>query len=98
MGKLAILISATGLVDQSLTDPQADADHIASVTTRTRRPAKPPCSKIHNRVVDVDRLEDSGSWFRTALLSSCPGETLIQASQQLKPTLEGFGLDEIFVR
>ena len=79
MGNTAIVIGATGLVGRALTEQLADADHIEKVITLTRRPAEHPNPKIHNRVVDFDRLDDFSSSFEADFLFSCLGTTRKQA-------------------
>lgn len=46
MGKTVIVIGATGLVDRSLVDQLADADHISKIITLTRRFAEHSSSKV----------------------------------------------------
>jgi uncharacterized protein YbjT (DUF2867 family) len=79
MGHRAIVIGATGLVGRMLTEQLAEADHIDEVITLTRRPAEVTWSKVHNYVVNFDRLEDDASSFGADLLFSCLGTTRKQA-------------------
>jgi len=80
MGKKALIIGASGLVGRALTQQLAAADWIEEVTTLTRRPEPPagPAAhqhKVHNRVVDFERLADSAELFAGDLLFSCLGTT-----------------------
>ncbi|MCW8825620.1 MAG: NAD(P)H-binding protein [Gammaproteobacteria bacterium] len=80
MGKIAIVIGATGLVGQALVNRLAGADHIDKVITLTRRPAEHQSSKVFNRVVDFDHLEDYASSFANSdFLFSCLGTTINKA-------------------
>ena len=79
MGSTAIVIGATGLVGRALVDQLADADHISNVVTLTRRPAEHSSSKVHNKIVDFEHLEDYTSSLRGDLLFSCLGTTRKQA-------------------
>lgn len=79
MGNTAIVIGATGLVGRALTDQLADADHVGKIITLTRRPAEHPHSKVHNRIVDFDHLENDAASFDADLLFSCLGTTRKQA-------------------
>jgi uncharacterized protein YbjT (DUF2867 family) len=75
MGRVAIVIGATGLVGRALTDRLGQADHVRKVITLTRRPAPHASPKVENRVVDFDRLEDDASSFEADLLFACLGTT-----------------------
>lgn len=79
MGETAIVIGATGLVGRALTDRLADADHIRTVVTLTRRSAPHTSPRVENRIVDFERLEDDASLFEADLLFSCLGTTRKQA-------------------
>ena len=79
MNDTAIVIGATGLVGQALTDRLANADHILRVVTLTRRPAPHASSKVDNRVVEFDRLEGQAALFAADRLFSCLGTTRKQA-------------------
>lgn len=79
MAKKAIVIGATGLVGQALTNRLAEADHIGEIVTLTRRPAPHGSAKVRNQVVDFDHLEGFGAWLAGDLLFSCLGTTRKQA-------------------
>lgn len=79
MGKIAIVIGATGLVGRALVDQLADAEHIDKIITLTRSSARHSSSKVFNQVVDFDHLEDYASSFSADFLFSCLGTTLKQA-------------------
>ncbi|MEH6577093.1 MAG: NAD(P)H-binding protein [Amphritea sp.] len=79
MGATAIVIGATGLVGRALVDQLADADHIISVITLTRRPAEHPSAKVQNQIVGFEHLDDYASLLRGDLLFSCLGTTRKQA-------------------
>jgi uncharacterized protein YbjT (DUF2867 family) len=79
VNKRAIVIGATGLVGCALTDQLAEAEHIAEVTTLTRRPARHPSAKIKNHVMDFDDLDSCAELFSADYLFSCLGTTRKQA-------------------
>ncbi len=79
MGKIVIVIGATGLVGRTLVDQLADADHIGKIITLTRRSARHSSSKVFNQVVVFDHLEDYTSSFEADVLFSCLGTTRQQA-------------------
>jgi uncharacterized protein YbjT (DUF2867 family) len=79
MGKIAIVVGATGLVGSALVDQLAKADHIGKVITLTRSSAKHSSSKVFNHVVDFERLEDYALLFSADFLFSCLGTTRQQA-------------------
>jgi len=79
MGETAIVVGATGLVGRALTDQLADADHISSVVTLTRRPALHSSPKVCNKVVNFDSLKDHAPLFKGNILFSCLGTTHKQA-------------------
>lgn len=79
MGKIAIVIGATGLVGRALVEHLADADHISKIITLTRRSAKHLSPKVFNQVVDFDHLDDYAESFNGDFLFSCLGTTIKQA-------------------
>ena len=79
MGKTAIVVGATGLVGQALTDQLGEADYFSKVVTLTRRPAPHSSPKVDNRVVNFDLLGDNAELFAVDLLFSCLGTTRKQA-------------------
>jgi len=79
MGKIAIVIGATGLVGRTLVDHLAEADHIGKIITLTRRSAKHPSSKVVNHVVDFEYLDDYAESFNANIFFSCLGTTVKQA-------------------
>ncbi len=79
MNDTAIVIGATGLVGQALTDRLANANHILRVVTLTRRLAPHASPKVDNRIVDFDHLEEKAAHFAGDLLFSCLGTTRKQA-------------------
>jgi uncharacterized protein YbjT (DUF2867 family) len=79
MGKTAIVVGATGLVGQALTDQLGEADYFSEVVTLTRRPAPHSSPKVDNRVGNFDLLEDNAELFAVDLLFSCLGTTRKQA-------------------
>ena len=79
MNDTAIVIGATGLVGQALTDRLANANHILRVVTLTRRPAPHTSPKVDNRIVDFDHLEEKAAHFAGDRLFSCLGTTRKQA-------------------
>ncbi|MFO7645281.1 MAG: NAD(P)H-binding protein [Desulfosarcina sp.] len=79
MGKTAIVLGATGLVGQSLTDQLAKADHVGKIITLTRRPAPHASANVHNQVLDFDQLERHAAAFSGDLLFSCLGTTRKEA-------------------
>ncbi len=79
MTNTAIVIGATGLVGRSLVDQLANAGHISSVITLTRRPAQHTSTKVVNHIVDFSHIEDYASLFKADFLFSCLGTTRKQA-------------------
>lgn len=79
MGKIAIVIGATGLVGRALVDHLAEAEHICKIITLTRTSAEHPSTKVFNQVVNFDHLENYTESFNADLLFSCLGTTLKQA-------------------
>lgn len=79
MAKSAIVIGATGVVGRALVEQLADAPHIASVTSITRRPVEYRNDRISNQVVDFERLDDFSQLFQGDLMFSCLGTTRRQA-------------------
>ena len=79
MPKSAIVIGATGVVGRALVEQLADAPHIASVASVTRRPVQYRNDKITNHVVDFEQLDDASDIFQGDLLFSCLGTTRSQA-------------------
>jgi uncharacterized protein YbjT (DUF2867 family) len=79
MNDTAIVVGATGLVGQALTDQLGEADYFSKVVTLTRRPAPHSSPKVDNRVVKFDLLEDNAELFAVDLLFSCLGTTRKQA-------------------
>ncbi len=79
MGKIAVVVGATGLVGKALVDQLAGADHICKIVTLTRSTAEHLSPKVINQVVDFDHLEDYGQLFNADILFSCLGTTLKQA-------------------
>ena len=75
MQNRAIVIGATGLVGRSLVDQLAEADHVDSIVTLTRRPAMHSSAKVDNQVIDFDHPEDYAALFKGDLLFSCLGTT-----------------------
>lgn len=79
MGKIAIVVGATGLVGKALVEKLVNADHVSEVITLTRRPAEHPSPKVHNNVIDFDQIENYVSSFNGDLMFSCLGTTRKQA-------------------
>ena len=79
MGKIAIVIGATGLVGRALVDQLAEATHISKVITVTRQTAEHASVKVVNHVVNFDCLQDHAPLFKGDYLFSCLGTTLKQA-------------------
>ncbi len=79
MGKIAIVVGATGLVGQSLVDRLAGENSISKIITLTRSPAKHHSLKVQNQVIKFDKMEDYASSFKGDLMFSCLGTTRKQA-------------------
>lgn len=79
MGKVAIVIGATGLIGRALVNKLADADHIEQVVSVTRRQVEYTNPKVVNEVVKFDTLEEYASVFSGDILFSCLGTTKKQA-------------------
>jgi len=79
MGKVAIVIGATGLVGRTLVEQLSNAEHTKKIITLTRTPTTFSSSKVFNHVIDFDKLEDYAELFNADFLFSCLGTTLKQA-------------------
>ncbi|WP_136805721.1 NAD(P)H-binding protein [Desulfosediminicola flagellatus] len=75
MGKTAIVIGATGVVGREVVNQLAEADHIDTIITLTRRVAEHPSSKVENSIVDFDDLDSYSLLFEGDMLFSCLGTT-----------------------
>ncbi len=79
MGKITIVIGATGVVGRELIAQLAEQDNVDKVVSITRRPVDYSSAKIENQVVDFGRLEESAVLFKGDILFSALGTTLKQA-------------------
>lgn len=79
MAKKAIIIGATGLIGSHLVEQLVQDDSIDEIVTLTRRRAPSSHPKVHNEVVDFERLEEHANLFHGDLLFSCLGTTKKQA-------------------
>lgn len=75
MGKVAIVLGATGVVGSELVQQLAQHDGIDIVKAVTRRSVNYESSKINNDVVEFDRLSAFASVFEGDMLFSCLGTT-----------------------
>ncbi len=75
MGKTAIVIGATGVVGREVVNQLAEADHIDTIITLTRRVAEHPSSKVENSIVDFDDLDSYSLLLEGDMLFSCLGTT-----------------------
>jgi len=83
MGKIAIVIGATGLVGKALVQQLVEADHISKIIMITRSTATHVSAKVFNHVVDFEQLEDHSELFKADLLFSCLGTTIKQAGTSI---------------
>ena len=79
MGKIAIVIGATGLVGRALVEQLVQAEHISKIVTLTRKVTEHASLKVVNHVVDFDHLQDHAGAFNGDILFSCLGTTIKQA-------------------
>ncbi len=79
MGYSTIVVGATGLVGTALVDQLAETPNINKIITLTRRPSSHSSSKVHNHVIDFERLDDYSELFCVDILFSCLGTTRKQA-------------------
>ncbi|MFT7128605.1 MAG: hypothetical protein ACI89U_000712 [Gammaproteobacteria bacterium] len=79
MGYSAIVIGATGLVGTALIDQLAESPHIEKIMALTRRPCHYNNAKVHNHVIEFDRIEDFHALFAADLFFSCLGTTRKEA-------------------
>ncbi|MCG6202673.1 NAD(P)H-binding protein [Psychromonas antarctica] len=79
MGKIAIVIGATGLVGRALVDQLVNAENISKIVTLTRRSDTHLSPKVFNQIVDFDNLERHDKSFNGDFLFSCLGTTIKQA-------------------
>jgi len=79
MGKVAIVIGATGLIGRALVDQLLEADDISKVITLTRRENTHLSAKFFNYVIDFEHLDNYAELFTGDVLFSCLGTTIKQA-------------------
>lgn len=79
MGLTAIVLGATGVVGARVVEQLAASPHYHAVHSITRRPAPHASPKVHNHVVDFERLAEHHALFRGDCLFSCLGTTRKQA-------------------
>lgn len=79
MGKVAIVIGATGLVGRAVVDHLTQLDSIERIIALTRHAFDYDSEKVKNHVIDFDLLEDYAIYFQGDMLFSCLGTTLKQA-------------------
>jgi uncharacterized protein YbjT (DUF2867 family) len=75
MGKVAIVLGATGVVGIKLVELLSKSDGIEVIKSITRRPVKYEHPKIVNHVVNFEKLTDSAHLFSGDILFSCLGTT-----------------------
>ncbi|WP_413662572.1 NAD(P)H-binding protein [Microbulbifer sp. CNSA002] len=79
MSKRAIILGATGLIGGHLTEQLAGEEVFDEVLILTRRPKATASQKIHNHIIDFDRLDEAAPLFQGNTLFSCLGTTRKQA-------------------
>jgi uncharacterized protein YbjT (DUF2867 family) len=79
MGKIAVVIGATGVVGREVVNLLAKAEHIDRVHALTRRSVDYTDAKIENHVVDFAQLDEYKDLLQGDLLFSCLGTTKKQA-------------------
>lgn len=70
-----IVLGATGVVGSRVVAHLATASGVERIVTITRRPAPHASPRVHNHVVDFERLADHAAHFRGEALFSCLGTT-----------------------
>ena len=75
MGKIALVIGATGLVGGHLVKQLTEATHISKVVTLTRRPITYHSDKVINHVINFDNLSQYSALFEADIVFSCLGTT-----------------------
>jgi uncharacterized protein YbjT (DUF2867 family) len=75
----AIVIGATGLIGSNLVAQLVNEDSVEKIIAITRRPVEYESSKVVNRVIDFDRIENYKDAFVGDFLFSCLGTTKKQA-------------------
>ncbi|QDF66603.1 short chain dehydrogenase [Shewanella sp. SNU WT4] len=79
MGKIAIVLGATGAVGRELVQQLSQTDGIDKVVAITRSPVTYANDKIINEVIDFNHMESFASVFAGDIFCSCLGTTLKQA-------------------
>ncbi|AWF81944.1 short chain dehydrogenase [Microbulbifer sp. A4B17] len=79
MTQKAIIVGATGLIGAHLTEQLAGEETFDEILTLTRRPQAAASTKVHNHIVNFDRLEEAAPLFQANTLFSCLGTTRKQA-------------------
>jgi len=74
-----IVIGATGLIGRSLVAQLVNEESVERITAVTRRPVEYESTKIVNKVIDFDRIENFKDEFEGDFLFSCLGTTRKQA-------------------
>jgi len=79
MGKIALVVGATGVVGRELVEQLSQCDSIEKVKAFTRRPIEYKNTKVDNHVIDFAQLDNFKDLFVGDFLFSALGTTLKQA-------------------
>ena len=75
----AIVLGATGLIGKNLVDQLINKESVEKIITITRRPVEYQSTKVINKVIDFDHIENYKDVFVGDFLFSCFGTTRKQA-------------------
>ncbi len=79
---VAVIAGTTGLVGNLLLDLLLNDEHYARVIALSRKPLDRQHPKLHNLVVDFDRLEEYAEQLKADDVFCCLGTTIRQAGSQ----------------
>ncbi len=75
----AIVLGATGLIGKNLVELLTNEESVEKIITLTRRPVEYQSTKVINKVIDFDHMENHKDIFVGDFLFSCLGTTKKQA-------------------
>lgn len=79
MNKTAIVMGATGLIGNHLTQLLCQDIHVDKVVTFSRREMPFQHEKLTNHIINFEKMEDHAELFKSDYLFSCLGSTLKQS-------------------
>ncbi|WP_394389445.1 NAD-dependent epimerase/dehydratase family protein [Shewanella woodyi] len=94
MGKIAIVLGATGVVGRALVNHLALNNQIEEVIALTRRPVDYNLDKVTNKVVDFEQLEEFANAFKGEQVASKMCHIALHQTAHNKQ--QYYRLDELF--